>query len=304
MGKQPRYRPPVPVICIGNFVVGGAGKTPTAIALAKVARRHGLKPGFLAPGYGGRESGPLIVDTERHTPVDVGDEPLLLAAVGVTAIGRDRAASARLLLDHSVDLIIMDDGFQNPTLAKDVSLVCVDAGAGIGNGLMVPAGPLRAPLQLQLRRADTLVVIGDGGRAESVVRVAARSGRSTLRARLKPSRVRGWRNGPILAFAGIGRPSKFFESLEAVGARVEKTVAFPDHHRFSDAEATSLLTDAEKGGLRLVTTEKDLVRLAGEQGACATLRDRAEAFPVVLEFENPLAIDEIVADAMRRTTDE
>jgi tetraacyldisaccharide 4'-kinase len=299
MNRSPRFRPPVPVICVGNFVVGGAGKTPTAIALARIARRQGLKPGFLSRGYGGGERGPLVVDPEKHGADAVGDEPLLLAAVAPTVIGGDRAAGARLLLEQNVTVIIMDDGFQNPTLAKDVSFVCVDDGAGIGNGLIVPAGPLRAPLALQLRRADALVVVGDGRAAEPLVRAAARSGRPTLRADLKPVRVREWRKTPILAFAGIGRPEKFFDSLRAIDAPVARTVAFPDHHRFTAIEASRLLADAEAGGLRLVTTEKDMVRLKGESGALASLRERAEAFPVVLEFENVAAVEEMVAGAAR-----
>ena len=299
MARPPGYRPPVPVICVGNFVVGGAGKTPTAIALAKIARKLGLRPGFLAPGYGGTETGPLVVDTGRHRARDVGDEPLLLAAVAATAIGRDRGASARLLQEQGVDLIIMDDGFQNPSLAKDMSFVCVDAGAGVGNGWVLPAGPLRAPLKDQLLRADTLVLIGDGERAEPLVRLAARAGRPTLRAKLKPPRVREWRNGPIFAFAGIGRPAKLFESLEAIGARLERTAAFPDHHCYSEADANRLLTEAGQNGLRLVTTEKDLVRLEGETGILASLREQADAFPVVLEFENRTAVEEIISDAVR-----
>jgi len=299
MNRTPRFRPPVPVICVGNFVVGGAGKTPTAIALARIARRQGLKPGFLASGYGGSEAGPLAVDPERHGAEAVGDEPLLLAAVAPTVIGRDRAAGARLLLEQNVTVIVMDDGFQNPTLAKDLSLVCVDDGAGIGNGLMVPAGPLRAPLQLQLRRADALIVVGDGKLAEPLVRAAARGGRPTLRAGLRPVRVREWRKTPLLAFAGIGRPEKFFDTLRAIGAPVARTVAFPDHHRFTPADASRLLSDAETEGLRLVTTEKDMVRLKGKTGALATLSERAEAFAVVLEFENAAAVEEMVASAAR-----
>ncbi|WP_090876379.1 tetraacyldisaccharide 4'-kinase [Bauldia litoralis] len=298
MNKPPLFRPPVPVICVGNFVVGGAGKTPTAIALARIARRQGLKPGFLASGYGGSEAGPMMVDAATDTADRVGDEPLLLAAVAPTAIGKDRAASARILLEHGVTVIIMDDGFQNPTLAKDVSFACVDAGAGIGNGMMIPSGPLRAPLDLQLRRADALIVIGDGDRADPLIRAAARSGRPTLRAALKPVRVREWRKTPILAFAGIGRPEKFFASLRDIDAPLTETVGFPDHHRFDVAEAGRLLAKADAGNLRLVTTEKDLIRLKGATGRLADLRDRAEAFPIVLEFENPVAADEMVRDAV------
>ncbi|MCB1487752.1 MAG: tetraacyldisaccharide 4'-kinase, partial [Bauldia sp.] len=277
----------------------GAGKTPTAIALARIARREGLKPGFLASGYGGSETGPLLVDPQSHTAEAVGDEPLLLAEVAPTVIGRDRAASAQVLLKQDVTAIIMDDGFQNPTLAKDVSFACVDAGAGIGNGMMIPSGPLRAPLSLQLRRADALIVIGDGEMAEPLIRAAARGGRPVLRAALKPVRVREWRKAPILAFAGIGRPGKFFDSLEGAGAPVEETVAFADHHRFTEAEAARLLATAERKDLRLVTTEKDLIRLKGATGAAADLRERAEAFPVALEFENPTGAEEMIRTAVR-----
>lgn len=300
MGRPPRFRPPVPVICIGNFVVGGAGKTPTALALARIARARGLKPGFLASGYGGSRPGPLLVDPRTHGAAEVGDEPLLLAAAAPTVVGRDRTAGARLLLDQGIDLILMDDGFQNPYLAKDLSLVCVDAAVGVGNGLTLPAGPLRAPLGLQLRRADALIVIGEAEDAEPLIRAAARRGRATLRARFKPVRVREWRKRPILAYAGIGRPQKFFDSLAAIKAPVMKTVAFPDHHPFTEAEAAHLIAEAEAGGLRLLTTEKDMARLGGATGGLAGLRERSEAFPIVLEFENPAAIGELVAETAMR----
>ena len=237
----PRFRPPVPVICVGNFVVGGAGKTPTCLALARIARGRGLKPGFLTRGYGGAAKGPLLVDPATHNAAAVGDEPLLLAAAAPTVVGGDRVAGARLLLDQRVDLIVMDDGFQNPSLAKDLSLVCVDADVGIGNGMVTPSGPLRAPLAVQLRKADAVIVIGEGERAEPLIRAAARAGRQVLRAGLKPARVREWRKEPILAFAGIGRPEKFFASLAAAGATVKRTVPFPDHHRFSESDAATLL---------------------------------------------------------------
>jgi tetraacyldisaccharide 4'-kinase len=300
MGRLPRFRPPVPVICIGNYVVGGAGKTPTALALARIARGRGLKPGFLASGYGGSAAGPLRVDPAVHTAALVGDEPLLLAAAAPTVVGRDRAAAARLLVEAGVDLIVMDDGFQNPLLAKDVSLVCVDGAVGIGNGLTLPAGPLRAPLALQLRRTDALLVIGEANGAEPLIRAAARSGRPVLRAMFRPARVRDWRKEPILAYAGIGRPEKFFESLRAIEAPVAKAVAFPDHHAFTEAEARRLLAEAEAGGLRLVTTEKDLVRLAGTAGSLAALRQKSEAFPVTIEFENPAAVAGLLAEAVER----
>jgi tetraacyldisaccharide 4'-kinase len=301
MGRTPRFRPPIAVVCVGNFVVGGAGKTPTALAIGRIARERGLRPGFLASGYGGSIHAPLIVDPARHGAGTVGDEPLLLAAAGPTAVGRDRAGAARLLVGEAIDLIVMDDGFQNPYLAKDLSIVCVDAEAGIGNGMVIPAGPLRAPFAVQLRRADVLLVIGEGKAAEPLIRAAARSGKPVLRAALRPAAVPGWRQDPVLAYAGIGRPEKFFAALADAGAIVMRSVPFPDHHRFSETEATELLSRAEAEGLRLVTTEKDLARLAGAKGtALVRLRERSSAFPVVLVFENPAAVGEMVAEAMRR----
>ena len=299
MGRPPRARAPVPVVCVGNFVVGGAGKTPTALALARIARAEGLKPGFLSRGHGGSETGPLLVDPEEHGAEKVGDEPLLLAAAAPTVVSRERPRGVPLLIEEGVDLIIMDDGFQNPSLGKDFSFVVVDGETGTGNGMVLPAGPLRAPLARQMRHADALVIVGGGTGAEGLVRAMARLGRPVLRARLKPARVRDWRKTPILAFAGIGRPEKFFASLAAVNAPVQKTMRFPDHHRFTEAEAERLLAMADEGGLRLVTTEKDLARLAGATGASARLRERSEAFAVVLEFENAVAIEELVSEIGR-----
>ena len=299
MNRPPVYRPPIPVICVGNFVVGGAGKTPASIALARIARGRGLKPGLLASGYGGREAGPLLVDPARHSADQVGDEPLLLAAAAPTVIARDRAAGARLLVEQGIDILIMDDGFQNPAIAKDLSILVVDAAVGIGNGRVMPAGPLRAPLRLQLQRADTLLVVGTGEAAEPLVRAAARAGRGALRGRLRPTKVREWRKEPILAFAGIGRPEKFFATLAEARAPIGRKVSFPDHHRYTDAEAAELIATADAEKLRLVTTEKDLVRLAGHGGAVGRLHERAEALQIIMEFENPTAIGETIDGAVR-----
>jgi tetraacyldisaccharide 4'-kinase len=300
MSRTPRFRSPVPVICVGNFVVGGAGKTPTALALARIAKGRGLRPGFVTRGYGGTESGPALVELAPGVAGRFGDEAPLLAAVAPTVVAADRIAGARRLIDERVDLIVMDDGFQNPGLAKDFVFAAVDAGAGIGNGQVMPAGPLRAPLGLQLRSAGALVVIGEGDAADPVIRAAARAGRQTLRAALKPLRVREWRKDPILAFAGIGRPEKFFATLAEIKAPVARAIAFPDHHRYADADIEKLLDLAASEKLRLVTTEKDLLRLRGLPGAAARLVEKAEAFPIVLEFENPTMVSELIADAIRR----
>jgi len=300
MAKPSRYRAPVPVICVGNFTVGGAGKTPTAIALARMARGRGLKPGILATGYGGRVRAPVLVDPSIHDAGAVGDEGLLLAAAAPTVVARDRVEGARRLVAEGVDIVIMDDGFQNPALAVDLSLVAVDASVGIGNGRMVPAGPLRAPLMPQLRRAGALLVIGEGAAADPLVRAAARAGRPTVRARIRPARVREWRKDPILAFAGIGHPQKFFATLAETHAPVARTLSFPDHYTYTAIDADKLLAIADGDKLRLVTTEKDFARLTGATGALARLRERAEPFHVLLEFENPTAIGEMIDEAVRK----
>jgi tetraacyldisaccharide 4'-kinase len=300
MSQPPRHRAAVPVICVGNFTVGGAGKTPAVMALARIARGRGFKPGILATGYGGSAKVPTIVDPNVHLAVDVGDEALLLAAVAPTVVARDRAEGARRLTEIGADVIVMDDGFQNPSLAKDLSLVAVDASVGIGNGRTVPSGPLRAPLTSQLRRAGALLVIGEGHAADILIRAAARAGRPTLRARLKPARIREWRKDPIIAFAGIGHPEKFFATLAETHAPVVRTLGFPDHHAYSEIDAEKLLAIADAEKLRLVTTDKDLVRLTGATGARAKLRERAEPFHVHLEFENPTAIGEMIDEAARK----
>jgi tetraacyldisaccharide 4'-kinase len=299
IARKPRHKAKVPVVCVGNFVVGGSGKTPTVLALAKIARSHGLQPGFLTRGYGGQEAGPLVVDPSAHTPEHVGDEALLLAAAAPTVVAHDRPKGAARLVDVGVDFVLMDDGFQNPSLTKDFTFVTVDSDVGVGNGMVFPAGPLRAPLKPQLQLTNALVVIGDGAAADPLVRAAARSGRAILHARLRPTRVKEWRKGPILAYAGIGRPEKFFASLTELQAPVAKTMSFPDHHRYSEAEAERLMSHADAAGLRLVTTEKDLVRLSGAKGAAGRLRDRSAAFAVSLDFDNTVAVAEMVGEIAR-----
>jgi tetraacyldisaccharide 4'-kinase len=302
MNRGGGYRPPVAVVCVGNFVVGGAGKTPTAIALARMARGRGLKPGLLASGYGGAASVPILVDPDRHTAAEVGDEALLLAAVAPTVVARDRAAGAKRLVQENVEIIVMDDGFQNPSLVHDLALVAVDAAAGIGNGMTIPAGPLRAPLKPQIQHADALLVIGNGDKAEQLVRASARAGTAVLYARIKPTRVKEWRKDPILAFAGIGHPEKFFATLRDAHAPVARTLSFPDHYSYGEADAVKLLEMADAEKLRLVTTEKDIVRLTGKTGMLAKLRERIEPFHVILEFDNPVAIGEMIDEAVRKAS--
>ncbi|MDV2983160.1 UNVERIFIED_CONTAM: tetraacyldisaccharide 4'-kinase [Methylobacteriaceae bacterium AG10] len=259
--------PPCPVLCVGNFTLGGAGKTPTALALARTLREIGRTPAFLSRGYGGRLAGPLVVDPERHGPAEVGDEPLLLARAGTTIVARDRPAGARLCAEAGADVIVMDDGLQNPSLAKTLSLAVVDGGAGVGNGMPFPAGPLRAPLARQWPHVAGLVLVGEGAPGAAMAREAEGRGLPVHRARFVPEDGPDWAGRRVVAFAGIGRPQKFFETLRGLGAEIVVERAFPDHHPFTPKELSALSALALREGASLLTTEKDAVRLPTDSRA-------------------------------------
>jgi tetraacyldisaccharide 4'-kinase len=250
----------LPVICIGNFTAGGAGKTPAAAHLAAMLSAGGVRALVLSRGYGGEFAGPVLVDSARHGPEDCGDEPLLLSRSAQVVVARDKVAGAAFALAWGADVLIMDDGMQNPSLSKDLVIAVVDGEAGVGNGLCMPAGPLRAPLKDQLPYAHAILVIGEGEAGERVVAFAP--GKTILRGRLEPDgaaleRLRGKR---LSAFAGIGRPEKFFATLRAAGLDVAATRAFADHHPYTEAEARALVAEAATAGLTPVTTQKDAVR--------------------------------------------
>jgi tetraacyldisaccharide 4'-kinase len=273
----------IPVICVGNPTVGGSGKTPTAIHLAHRLSGLGRRAVFLTRGYGGSLRGPVIVDPNRHTSAEVGDEPLLLARAAPVIVGRDRVVAALGAERLGAEALVMDDGFQNPALSKSLSILVVDAAVGVGNGLVLPAGPLRAPLAPQFERADALLLIGNGVPGEEIGARAASAGLPVLHARLAPeagaaARLIGQR---LYAFAGIGRPAKFFATLDAIGLRPAKTRAFADHHVFTEAEIETLLREADIGGFTLVTTEKDAARLAASAQGRVLLRT-TEVLPVRL----------------------
>lgn len=295
--ERPGVSISIPVICVGNLVVGGAGKTPTALEVASVCRKLKLKPGFLTRGYRGKEKGPLFVSSALHTAADVGDEALLLAQFAPTVMSADRPSGAKLLANLGADVVIMDDGFQNPSLRKDLALVVVDADRGVGNGLIFPAGPLRAPLAVQMRSADALIVLGQGSGGKGV-RIAARAGRPTLRAQTEPARKRGLKRRPYLAFAGIADPAKFRASLVEAGAIVGHTMNFPDHHLFTDADCDAILTEAKNRDLVPITTEKDRVRLNGRGEAAARLAAATETFPIRVRFEEPRRLTTLITDAI------
>ncbi|AWN35358.1 tetraacyldisaccharide 4'-kinase [Methylobacterium radiodurans] len=280
---RPGARGPCPVLCLGNFTLGGAGKTPAALALADILRDLGARPAFLSRGYGGRLPGPVAVDPARHGAADVGDEPLLLAARAPAIVARDRVAGAALCAEAGADMIVMDDGLQNPSLAKDLALAVVDAGAGIGNGLPFPAGPLRAPLARQWPHVGGVILIGEGAPGEAVAEAALRRGLPVHRARLaaEPGALAGRR---VLAFAGIGRPQKFFATVRESGAELAGTRAFPDHHPYGAGDLAALAAEAARLGADLVTTEKDAVRLP------AAFAGRVRVLPARLRFHDEAAL--------------
>ncbi len=300
MELAPTASVPVPVLCVGNFIAGGAGKTPTAIALAAAAKKRGLKPGFLSRGHGGRIVGPALVDLEKHRAADTGDEPLLLAKAATTVICAKRPAGARLLVELGCNFIIMDDGFQNPSLAKDFSIVVVDAKRGIGNGWTIPSGPMRAPLSDQLALASAVLVIGEAPGADRVIRETARRGKPCYLARVRVSKAASWKGRKFLAFAGIADPSKFYDSLESTGAQIVSRRSFSDHHVFTRDEASELLTLAKDQEAELVTTAKDMARLAGTRDELAVLAVETKVLEIALEFDDTRAANMIIEHTLAR----
>ncbi len=319
---RPGCRAPLPVICVGNFTVGGAGKTPTAIALARLLLELGRRPFFLSRGYGGRVAGPVRVELDAvprealpfpapqavdgrqgmvGTSADVGDEPLLLAGVAPTIVARDRPAGVKAATAGGADVVIMDDGLQNASVKKDLALAVVDGRRGIGNGRVFPAGPLRAPLALQLDHVDAVLVVGEAGRgAELVINAAERRGLPVFYGDLEPApeSVAALAGKPVLAFAGIADPGKFFATLEAHGIPAVVRRPFADHHRYAAHEMAGLVAYAERHGLTLVTTEKDIARLRGNPAA-ARLRARSAVLPVILTFSDVAGVEAMLRGITR-----
>lgn len=248
------YRPPIPVLCVGNISAGGTGKTPIAVAIADNLIARGKNPFFLTRGYRGSARAPVVV-TPRHGAEEVGDEPLILSRKAATVVSPDRGAGAKLAVERGADVIVMDDGHQNFAVAKDLSIVVIDAETGFGNGKVLPAGPLRETAAQGLIRADAVVLMGDDSPS-----LPGFDG-PVLRARVEPAPNMDWQGRPVLAFAGIGRPEKFFRTVQGLGAAIIETVAFPDHHRFGSDELESLKSRAREHNAQLLTTEKDYVRL-------------------------------------------
>lgn len=278
------WQAPVPVICVGNVVMGGAGKTLVSVDLAKRLSAKGQNPHIIMRGYGGRIHAPIRVDLNLHNASDVGDEALLLARTAPTWVGRKRTEVAKLATEAGATVLIMDDGFQNSSLAKDLSLLVIDAEYGYGNGRICPAGPLRESIKNAVERAHAVISLG-GSLPENKLDMPTFVGRTEATADAPD--IKGKR---VIAFAGIGRPEKFFNTLKAAGAEIAETILFPDHHLFSNAEIENVLARAKTQDSAVITTEKDFVRIP------ATLSAHIMSFPVRLNWDHTDAFESFILE--------
>lgn len=283
------YQAPVPVICVGNLVAGGAGKTPIVADLARRLAARGVAVHILSRGYGGSAAGPVRVDPARHDAATVGDEPLMLARQAPVWVARDRAAGARAAVAAGARTILMDDGLQNPSLVKDLSLVALDGGYGFGNGRVMPAGPLRESIARGLARADAVAMLG----ADETGAGAWLGATPVLRAEPRPASA-GLAGRTLVAFAGIGRPQKFFDHFPEAGASLATARGFPDHHPYSERELEALSAFARQAGADLITTEKDWVRLS------PAWRSRIAYLPLTIEWRDEHVLEALLDRALQR----
>jgi tetraacyldisaccharide 4'-kinase len=300
--KSPGQKIGAPVICLGNLTMGGAGKTPAALAVGRLLLAEHKLPFFLTRGYAGRLAGPVRVDPAVHNAADVGDEPLLLAELAPTIVARDRLAGARAARRDGASVIVMDDGFQNPSLAKDLAILVVDGRRAIGNGRVFPAGPLRAPLPVQLAHAQAMLVVGPPAEGMASVSEHARGqGVAIFHGWLEPDRadldVIAQRR--VLAFAGIADPEKFYLTLREAGVVVAEQASFPDHHRYTAADARDLIARADAANLALLTTEKDYARFAGNK-SLAKLAAGSSVLRVQLKIKEETEFRRLVLSTFER----
>jgi tetraacyldisaccharide 4'-kinase len=294
LARAPSARLAVPVICVGNLTTGGTGKTPAVIALVEHLRARGFAAHVVSRGHGGSLQGPVRVDPRRHSAAEVGDEPILLAAFAPVWVARDRAAAGQAAAAAGAEAVVMDDGFQNPCLAKDISIVVVDAGFGFGNGRVVPARPLREPVPDGLARADLLLAIGHDP-ARLLADWPDLATRPMLAGEIAPLATgMTWSGLRALAFAGIGRPEKFYATLRGLGVELAGTRSFADHAPYGAPLLARLEAEARGKRAQLVTTEKDAVRLP------AAMRAKVLVLPVRLEIDDWTPLD----DALAATTAE
>jgi len=289
---RPGRRASLPVICVGNFTVGGAGKTPAVIMLAEALAARGERPFVVSRGYGGRLAGPVRVDRRGMTAADCGDEPLLIARRCPVVVARDRYEGASFAAAEGATVLVLDDGMQSPALAKDFTLAAIDADAPFGNGFCLPAGPLRAPVDRQIRHVDAVIAIGDASSS-----AVTELGKPLFAARIvpDPGAVAALGGRRLLAFAGIGRPGKFFETLSRAGLDVAAAHAFPDHHPYGPDDLARLRRAAAGRGLTLVTTEKDRVRLPHA--------DDIATLPISLALDGAPLLDAVAAAIVRRRSE-
>ncbi len=301
------YRAEKPVICIGNITAGGSGKTPVAIAVARILQDLGLLPHFLTRGYGGREKGPVLVQPQHHSYKAVGDEPLLLARHAPCWVSRNRVKGADTAIEGGAGSIVMDDGFQNPSLYKDIALLVIDAARGFGNNLIFPAGPLREKPQAALERAQGCVILNANDeemRNTWRTRLAEEYGFSgaVFFAALHPARRLDGEK--YVGFAGIGIPEKFRETLTAAGANMQGFYPFPDHHPYTQQDLQKLLAAAQNKNAALITTEKDAVRLdAAHLDAEHLKRVPVQTLAVSLQWQEEDAITSFLKEQLQKTKD-
>lgn len=291
VAKLATFKASVPVICVGNINAGGTGKTPTAIAIAERLKAQNETVVFLTKGYGGSLIGPIKVNEQTHTAHQTGDEPLLLAAFATTIVSKSRKQGAQMAMDYGATVIVMDDGFQSPEISKDIQIVVVDAARGFGNERCIPAGPLREPVDKGLARADMIISIGAGSDQSDFAKSLS-TDVPHLTGKLNPLPTgMPWQNMPVLAFAGIGHPRKFFDTLAQLGARVIHAEGLSDHQPLTNALMARLEADAKRHKAQLVTTEKDAVRLP------KSFRTKVLTLPVRLQIVDWSAFDAAFAKA-------
>lgn len=267
------YKASIPVICVGNITAGGVGKTPVSMALAELLKSQGKNPFFISRGYGGSLSG-VLINPQKHTPQEVGDEPLMLAAIAPTVICHDRSIAAKIAEENGADVLIMDDGFQNPTLKKDISFLVFNGEIGIGNGKIIPAGPMREKPENGLKRSDAVIFVG-----EDKFGLLEKINKPVFKVKIKEERPKHT-NQKVLAFAGIGYPQKFYRSLEKCGLSVVKSYDFPDHHFYRKDELKDIIKKAAKKKLPIYTTLKDFIKIDPK------MRSNFNVLNIKAEFEN------------------
>ncbi len=281
----------VPILCIGNINAGGTGKTPSALALMDTIRKFSIaqNPFFMSRGYGGGEYGPLFVDPEKHTAWNTGDEPIILAGAAPTIVSGNRAQGILFAMHRRADMILMDDGLQNPHIKKDIKFVVINGDMGFGNGKMLPAGPLREPLKRGLKKADAFILIGEDKRN---VRALLPADKPLFTATLHP-RDHVHVNRRYVAFAGIGYPEKFYNFLRAHNAEIVETVDFPDHYPYTEEDIQTLNFKAINHAAELITTEKDFIRLPKAPGF------HPHVLRIVMEWDDENAVADFLQSKLR-----